>query len=108
MTHSCSLDDLDALLPMFGILFRIFASHKDLQRNLASLQRLEMFCYTLNQESAGTNRCVASIETSPFFAVVTIYMTSVVSKNTVAGNSYPSSQNYRSHFVSPEALQQVS
>ena len=43
VTYSCAFDDIEALLELLGILFRVLAADKDFDWDFAPLQRLKVF-----------------------------------------------------------------
>jgi hypothetical protein len=85
MTHSCVFDMFGDLGEKRLVMFCILSAHQNFERNLATLQGLQMFC-CLKLVLLGA--CKSSNELSiPFFAVVTMYIDSKVKRNSVAGNS---------------------
>lgn len=68
MTHAGSFDDIGDLGEKLLILLRIFAPDQDFQRNLATLQWLQMLsCQTLALKALTCDYA----NNPPFFAVVT-------------------------------------
>ena len=105
--HKCNsypgiLDGVQAFVKCLFLLLWVFSGHQNFHRDLATFQWFKVFCCIVTQVRLEPLKEAFLILililtffflALPFFAVVTTYTTSVVNTISVAGNSYPRSQN---------------